>query len=105
MGLQVATHNRTRYSQLFSLFSCRDEGKEAKETNTKGKQQQQQHQSDFGRFLKFYFKQTKKTREKTTGSFKSSSILVGCRKCTDMRERETTTITMSPRNCFHDDKR
>ena len=53
MGLQVATHNRTRYSQLFSLFSCRDEGKEAKETNTKGKQQQQQHQSDFGRFLNF----------------------------------------------------
>ena len=34
MGLQVATHNRTRYSQLFSLLSCRDEGKEAKEKET-----------------------------------------------------------------------
>ena len=76
MGLQVATHNRTRYSQLFSLLSCRDEGKEAKERNTKGKKQQH-HQSDSGRFFKFYFKQTKKTREKTTGSFKSSSFLFG----------------------------
>jgi hypothetical protein len=71
-------------SQLFSSCLPKHEGKEAKERN-KERKQQQPNQSDSGLFFLFENK-SKKTTEKTTGSFKSSSILVGCRKHWEIRE-------------------
>jgi hypothetical protein len=86
MGLQVATHSRTRYSQLFSLLSCRDEGKEAKETNTKGKNNNTTKVIP-GVFLNFISNKRRRQERKLPEASNLYSLRVGCRKCTDMRER------------------